>query len=906
MSKIITSEILVSYSLCPHKAFLLMCAKTPGTPHEYIEILEQQRENNQQKYIHILQKEHPNVQAYNNDALKNGSNFLINAILETDGLVATCAILTKVNTHSFLGQYSYEPTIFVGTNNIQQAQKLELLFVGQVLEQIQHKYPTFGRIIGLSEQSHKVTLGNKSKILLSFLEPLQEWAKSSPTKPPPIILNKHCPICQFQDLCRAKANQEDNLSLLDGISTQKVINTYEKKGLFTVKQLSFTFKPRKHKKRSKNLPSIIHQPELRALAIRDAKTYLQELPKLIKEPVELFLDIEGNPEQKSYYLIGLLICDDSGAIYYPFWADAPEDEAQIWQQFLTKVNQYPNAPIYHYGSYEPKAIAKLTKRYDTDGNNIKNQLVNVNNYIYGKIYFPVYSNRLKEIGSFIGATWTTLNASGLQALVWRHYWEETRHAQYQDLLITYNKEDCQALKLLTDEISKMKESSDVLTKVDFADHRKKNASEVSQQVQNQFRTMLNFSYFDYDKKKINFRQELKKQDVKKGGARPSKIRPKPAKIIQVSQGQLCPKRKEISLRPSKKISKKLIIELALTKNGIKKTVTEYRGFYDLCLKCFRLYAPPSIAEFGRNQVYGHGFKAWLVYHRVALRLPYESIVTSLNEHFRQTINIGRVSVFIKDFAIYYAETEKTMIKRLLDNPFIHVDETTISIQGVNWYIWVFTDEKYVIFQLQETREATIVHEFLANYKGILISDFYPGYDSVNCRQQKCWVHLVRNLNDDLRESPFDAEYENFVLEVRNLIVPIMEGVQSFGLKKRKLNKFKKLVDEFYKNVITDKNYKSELTLKYQKRFIRYRNSLFTFLEQDGIPWHNNAAERALRHIAKQREISTSFQEKATKNYLVLLGINQTCRFQGKSFFKFLFSGETDLDKFEARKHKTHI
>jgi hypothetical protein len=26
-------------------------------------------------------------------------------------------------------------------------------------------------------------------------------------------------------------------------------------------------------------------------------------------------------------------------------------------------------------------------------------------------------------------------------------------------------------------------------------------------------------------------------------------------------------------------------------------------------------------------------------------------------------------------------------------------------------------------------------------------------------------------------------------------------------------------------------------------------------------------------------------------------------FQGKSFFKFLFSGETDLEKFEARKRK---
>jgi len=31
-------------------------------------------------------------------------------------------------------------------------------------------------------------------------------------------------------------------------------------------------------------------------------------------------------------------------------------------------------------------------------------LVNVNSYIYGKVYFPVYSNRLEELGVFVGAT----------------------------------------------------------------------------------------------------------------------------------------------------------------------------------------------------------------------------------------------------------------------------------------------------------------------------------------------------------------------------------------------------------------------------------------------------------------------------------------------------------------------
>jgi Transposase IS66 family len=112
------------------------------------------------------------------------------------------------------------------------------------------------------------------------------------------------------------------------------------------------------------------------------------------------------------------------------------------------------------------------------------------------------------------------------------------------------------------------------------------------------------------------------------------------------------------------------------------------------------------------------------------------------------------------------------------------------------------------------------------------------------------------------------------------------------------------VHTFYDEVIRGKSYTSDLVITYQKRFVRYQESLFVFLTEDGIPWHNNTAERAIRSFAIQRDVSKSpFQDTTTHHYLVLLGIRQTCRFQGKSFFKFLFSGETDLEQFEVHKRK---
>jgi hypothetical protein len=50
------------------------------------------------------------------------------------------------------------------------------------------------------------------------------------------------------------------------------------------------------------------------------------------------------------------------------------------------------------------------------------------------------------------------------------------------------------------------------------------------------------------------------------------------------------------------------------------------------------------------------------------------------------------------------------------------------------------------------------------------------------------------------------------------------------------------------------------------------------------------AERALRHLAVQRKISGSFFASGMSDYLVMLGVMQTCRFQNKPFLAFLMSG----------------
>jgi RNase_H superfamily len=75
--------------------------------------------------------------------------------------------------------------------------------------------------------------------------------------------------------------------------------------------------------------------------------------------------------------------------------------------------------------------------------------LNLLSLIFARVYFPSYSNGLKENARFLGFEWSDTTADGLQAIVWRHLWEDSSDPELREKLITYNNEDCAALGIVT-------------------------------------------------------------------------------------------------------------------------------------------------------------------------------------------------------------------------------------------------------------------------------------------------------------------------------------------------------------------------------------------------------------------------------------------------------------------------
>jgi hypothetical protein len=82
----------------------------------------------------------------------------------------------------------------------------------------------------------------------------------------------------------------------------------------------------------------------------------------------------------------------------------------------------------------------------------------------------------------------------------------------------------------------------------------------------------------------------------------------------------------------------------------------------------------------------------------------------------------------------------------------------------------------------ESRESIILEELLDGLGGVLVSDFYTAYDSVPCAQQKCLIHLMRDINEDLYTNPFNDELKEIAGRFGALLREIVKTIDAYGLR----------------------------------------------------------------------------------------------------------------------------
>jgi predicted RecB family nuclease len=841
------------------------------------------------------------------EAMQARPHLILNATASDAGQSCHLDALERVSCKTASSGETYAPILFTPHEQVTHEDRFLLAFDASVLARVQGARPDVCNIVhGPRFAATRVRLEPLAEAVRNTVEEIAALRDGG--KAPPLVLNKHCAECEFKKRCRLAATEKDDLSLLGGLSGSEIA-AQNAKGVFTVTQFSYAFRPARLRRVDRVKK---HDWSLQALAVREGKVFVARRPDLPDVAVRAYLDVEGLPDRDFYYLIGLTVVAGGARRHLSFWADRRDDEAAIWSAFLDAVRDLgEDYTLYHYGCYESRFLDRMAERHGGDAvlfARLKARSINLlSSAIYARVYFPAHGNDLKSVAACLGFRWSSAEASGLQAIVWRHTWEETGDEAAKHHLLTYNGEDCSALEAVAEAVRSLgkDQQRDERTGPPLGDledvaapYRRKFGTK--RFALPEFAHLTKCAYFDYQRDKVLCRTN---QAVKKTVRRLK--RPIKKRVLRVNREVECGRPRCCPHCGSARIDlfrkqRKVIIDLKPSGSGFKRCVTRYKANRYRCPKCWNTFLPADYLAMSSK--YGWGVCAWAAYSSISLRQSNEAIEEALEEFFGVRLGRCYASRMRRRAAERYQAAYAALLASLREGPLVHADETRARIKGQagDGYVWAFANPETAVYVYAPNREGDTARRTLAGFKGVLVSDFYAAYDSLDCPQQKCLIHLIRDFNDDLLHHPFDEELRQAAARFTAVLQAVVGTVDRFGLKKHHLHKHKKDVERYFA-AEAGMGYRSELARHYRTRVLKYRDKLFTFLDHDGVPWNNNMAENAIKRFASRRKIvSTAFTEVGIQDYLLLLSISQTLRYRGLSFWKFLLSGETDIAAFTAK------
>ena len=236
---------------------------------------------------------------------------------------------------------------------------------------------------------------------------------------------------------------------------------------------------------------------------------------------------------------------------------------------------------------------------------------------------------------------------------------------------------------------------------------------------------------------------------------------------------------------------------------------------------------------------------------------------------------------------------------------IQADETPVLVNhdgrkaGSKSWMWVYRSghlyqkRQIVLYEYQQTRNASHPREFLKGYDGICVTDGYQVYHTLEKELEEltiagCWVHCRRRFDEALKLIPksYQKESNTFLLMKQIQAIYREEGklkdLSSDERLKQRQAVIKPLVDAFFaylKTINVSKKDKFGDAVGYalnQEKYLR------VFLTDGDVPIDNNASERAIRgfcigkknwqmidtiHGAKSSAIIYSIVETAKANNL---------------------------------------
>jgi predicted RecB family nuclease len=420
-------------------------------------------------------------------AMRNGVDYIYQATFFDGRWRGQADFLQKVDLPSAFGEYSYEAIDTKLARHVRVSALLQLCNYSEHLTRLQ----------GVEPQNMHLQLGDGSRhtvlykdfsayyqiVKRRFETSIDNWATD--TYPNPV---RHCTLCEWNEVCTAKREADDHLSLVAGMRRSQVeklnttgiktltqlansgINTVPGMGDRTVVRLREQARLQNEQRANGALTYELLEPRESGVALIHQKNEgLGALPT--PSDRDLFFDMEGDPfvgKLGIEYLFGVVQVVDGTSRYRSWWGHDDAGEKRAFEGFIDFVMGElaidPDLHIYHYANYEPVAMKKLAARYATREQEVDCLLrgrtfVDLYRVVKQGVRISQPSYSIKKLEPFYMQRRETNVQGGAASVVAYEEWLDTGEQSLLDDIERYNRDDCESTLLLRNWLEQRREEA---------------------------------------------------------------------------------------------------------------------------------------------------------------------------------------------------------------------------------------------------------------------------------------------------------------------------------------------------------------------------------------------------------------------------------------------------------------
>jgi Transposase IS66 family/zinc-finger binding domain of transposase IS66 len=241
------------------------------------------------------------------------------------------------------------------------------------------------------------------------------------------------------------------------------------------------------------------------------------------------------------------------------------------------------------------------------------------------------------------------------------------------------------------------------------------------------------------------------------------------------------------------------------------------------------------------------------YARAHLGISLGKTQNLLHDYFGLTASRAGLLGHLRWGGTLFAPVVEQLWELLRHSPVVQGDETGWRLNGRLAWAWCFRDPRLAVFLIDRHRNRDVLVRALgASFAGTLVSDFYAVYNGLDCRKQRCLVHLLRELAKLREELPWQS--------VRAFIQPLITLFQDaihLGKDRDQLGSHafaeaRQRIQDRFDDLLLNTHSKNTHCLRIWKRLFKHGDELFTFLDDPQVPADNNGTERDIRSLAAAR------------------------------------------------------